>query len=198
VSACSVPIGLYHDAEGGAIAQDRQPPPGEDLPYPNLASVPAAPPPTAPGTQAAINAQVQRTGPDVSPASAQALEGLALPDAPPPIPGIAEPTPSAAAAASAPPPAPPAPPVKGAAIALAFPADSALLTGTDATTLATIATTRGSAGIIVGGFAPENLPLAIARAARLADSLTAAGVPAGAIRMLAAASGSGGFVQLVY
>jgi outer membrane protein OmpA-like peptidoglycan-associated protein len=63
----------------------------------------------------------------------------------------------------------------------------------------------GSANILVGGFGdaatpadPAAMNLALARARRLADALTAAGVAPTRIRMIAAAAGSGGFVQLVY
>ncbi len=44
LGGCSGSVDLYHSFEGGAIAQDRQPPPGADEPYPNLANVPAMPP----------------------------------------------------------------------------------------------------------------------------------------------------------
>jgi hypothetical protein len=60
--------------------------------------------------------------------------------------------------------------------------------------------------VLVAGFGEADGPpgdaaalnLALARAARLAAGLTAAGVPPKAIRLVAAATGSGGFVQLVY
>jgi outer membrane protein OmpA-like peptidoglycan-associated protein len=42
------------------------------------------------------------------------------------------------------------------------------------------------------------LTLAVRRARRIADALTAAGVPPGAITLVASAAGSGGFAQLVY
>jgi len=51
--------------------------------------------------------------------------------------------------------------------------------------------------VLAGGFG-ETFPLALARAQRLADALAAAGVPPGAIKLVAGPSGSGGFVQLVY
>lgn len=43
-------VDLYHDLEGGAIAEQRPPPPGLDAPYPNLGSIPARP--TAPDVAA--------------------------------------------------------------------------------------------------------------------------------------------------
>lgn len=39
----SGPVAWWHDYEGGVIAQDRPPPPGESDPYPNFAQLPANP-----------------------------------------------------------------------------------------------------------------------------------------------------------
>lgn len=199
LAGCSYPIGLYHSAEGGAIAQNRQAPPGANQPYPNLADVPAAPSATAPDAAATISAQAHNGGTGVSPASPGALAGLELPTAAPPPP-LAEP-----AAPRSPPPAPalaPAPaPVRradGAPLALAFPPGSAILPFADLPALQHLTTQRGGAHIRVGGFGEGALPLAIARARRLADTLTAAGVPPDMIHLTANAAGSGGFAQLVY
>ncbi|MBS0560560.1 MAG: hypothetical protein JSR21_10945, partial [Proteobacteria bacterium] len=38
------PVSWWHSLQGGAIAEQRPPPPGATDPYPNLASVPPAPP----------------------------------------------------------------------------------------------------------------------------------------------------------
>jgi hypothetical protein len=200
LAACSVPINAYHKIEGGAIAQTRQAPPGADQPYPNLANVPPEPKALAPGAQAAITAAVHN-GTGVSPASPTALAGLALPTAPPPapnLPGLTIPnTPSSPPPALAQKAAPPHPP--GAAIAFAFPPHTAILPATEAAPLAALAASRGAAKIRVGGFGDgTSLSLALARARRLADALTAAGVPPAAITLTAATAGSGGFVQLVY
>jgi outer membrane protein OmpA-like peptidoglycan-associated protein len=206
-AGCAGPIGLYHDVEGGAIAQSRQAPPGADLPYPNLASVPAAPVAVTPKQQLAVSERVAGTSPGVSPPSPGALAGLELPAAPPP-PAIGEPTATAAPVPAAPvqpvvapkPVPPPAAPVE-----LAFPRNSAVLTHEAAAALSAIALGRGHSRVLVGGFGEADQPgdeaalrLAIARAQRLADALTADGVRAADIRMVAAAGGSGGFVQLVY
>jgi outer membrane protein OmpA-like peptidoglycan-associated protein len=210
LAGCSGPIAAYHDVEGGAIAQDRQPPPGADQPYPNLASVPAAPVALKPAQQAAVMQRINGTAPDVSAPSPGALAGLELPTAVPPAPDIpglhlpAVPTPYLA----------PAPPVAAAAatppdsapVALGFAPGSAVLNPAAATALHGLAATRGQADVLVAGFGEADGPpgdaaalqLALARAARLAAGLTAAGVPPKAIRLVAAATGSGGFVQLVY
>ncbi|MDQ2764542.1 MAG: hypothetical protein M3Y22_14010, partial [Pseudomonadota bacterium] len=37
------PVEWWHGLQGGAIAEQRPPPPGADQPYPNLATVPAKP-----------------------------------------------------------------------------------------------------------------------------------------------------------
>ncbi len=212
LAGCSGPIALYHKVEGGAIAQPRQDPPGSTLPYPNLASVPAAPVALSPGQQQAVDARINGTSTGVSPAAPGALAGLELPGGPPPVPdvpgldlpSVPSPAPAApprnvpVAAASAPHDGPPLP--------LGFAPGSALLTHDSAQALSGIAAKRGTAAVLVAGFGDAAGPpgdsaalnLALARAARLAAGLTAAGVPPWAIRLTAAAAGSGGYVQLVY
>jgi hypothetical protein len=86
----------------------------------------------------------------------------------------------------------------GAPLALAFPPGSAILPLADLAALQQFTTRRDGAQIRVGGFGEGALPLAIARARRLADALTAAGVPPDMIGLTASAAGSGGFAQLVY
>jgi hypothetical protein len=195
LAGCSGPVGLYHSVEGGAIAQDRAPPPGADQPYPNLADVPPPPVLLTPAQEAKATAQASGAG--VSAPSPQALQGLDLPGAPPPVPGIE----AAAPKPAAPPPqaqaAPPAPRPPGPAIALAFPPHSAILPLTDLPALQKLATSRAGATILAGGLG-DTLPLALARAQRLADALTADGVPPNAIKLTAQAGGQGGFIQLVY
>jgi hypothetical protein len=201
LAGCSVPVGIYHSIEGGAIAQKRQAPPDADLPYPNLANVPPAPPPYSPYTQALIDARVHNTTPGVSPPSPGALAGLELPTAPPPapnVPGYKLPA-APAAPAPAPKPAPPPLPPNGPPVSLAFQPGSAILPFSEAASLRSFAATRGSAKLLAGGFGDgTSLTLALARAQRLADALTASGVPPQDIRLTAMAAGSGGFVQLVY
>jgi hypothetical protein len=81
---------------------------------------------------------------------------------------------------------------------LAFAPGSAILPASDLPALHAIAATRGAAHVLVGGFGEGSLPLAIARARRLAAGLTAEGVPSNAIAITTMAAGSGGFAQLVY
>jgi len=200
LAGCSGPISLYHDIEGGAIAQKRQAPPGQDAPYPNLANVPPAAAIPAPGSAARIAATVTGGTPGILGPNPAALEGLALPDAPPPPPGIAEPSiasapaPVMAAAPALPPP--PQPPVT---LPVGFVTGAALLPASEALAISALAGKRGDGFFIAGGFGDgSSMALAIARARRIADALTAAGVPASAIRLSASIPGSGGFVQLVY
>jgi outer membrane protein OmpA-like peptidoglycan-associated protein len=195
---CSAPVGLYHSFEGGAIAQNRQPPPGANLPYPNLADVPAAAPATPAGTQEEIASQAH-TG--VSAPSPGALAGLTLPEAAPPVPNVPglaltapPPPPAPAPVAAAPAPKPPGPPQ-----GVAFRPGSALLPPEQARVLKAFAAKRDAvAHIRVMGFGEGSLDLALSRARRIADELTADGVPQDQISVSAQASGSGGFAQLVY
>ena len=192
---------MYHSVEGGAISKARQAPPGMDQPYPNLADVPAATRPEAAGAQAVITAQAQS---GVSAPTPGALAGLSLPTAPPPLPNVpglnlpAQPSPApgpvAAIAAAAPPPPPQAAPP----LAIGFAPASALLPAAEAAKIKALAAARGHAGMVACGFGEGSLQLGLARARRLADALTADGVPGGVIRISAMAAGSGGFVQLVY
>jgi hypothetical protein len=174
------------------------------LPYPNLANVPAAPASGPANEQALIAARARNTTPGVSPPSPEALAGLELPAGPPPVPpvpGLNLPSVPSSAPLPPAPPAPPKPvkPPNGPPIAMAFPVNSAILPFSQATALKAVAIARGDAQIRVGGFGDGvSLPLALARAQRLADGLTANGVPPGAIHLIAAEAGSGGFVQLVY
>jgi hypothetical protein len=202
LAGCSGPVGLYHSIEGGAIAQKRQPPPGYNLPYPNLADVPPAPKPEAPNTQAKIAAEVTYQAPGVSPPSPLALAGLELPGAPPPvpnIPGLHLPAiPSTPPLPKIVPPKPQAKP-NPPPVLLAFNRWSAALPIQDVAPLNAVAAGRGRAHVLVGGFGDGvSLTLALARARRLAAQLTANGVPPGMINLVASRDGSGGFVQLVY
>lgn len=203
LGGCSQTIGLYHETEGGAIAGHRQPPPGGDLPYPNLADVPAAP-----GTMPQPAAQ------NVSGAALSGLGPLALPGTPPPLPNISglslaggAPVVPAPRAASVPAPAPvvqPAPPsypvfkVSAPPVVIAFVPQTALLPPKQRAIVAYVGRISGGKHIRVCGFGDGSLTLALARARRLANALIAAGVPETSIDMEALASGSGGFVQLVY
>jgi len=151
VPASINPVSWWHNLEGGAIAQQRPPPPGSTDPYPNLASVPPKPKPSDPAAQQAIadalvadraHAQYQNAAaPIPDPSSRTASPGLfgqgvaASGAAPPPVaPGA----PSAALAAASAPPTPPsrAPRAPVSSTPLAPPPSDAPLP--DATTVASL------------------------------------------------------------
>ncbi len=219
VAGCSNTVDLYHRYQGGAIATARQAPPGAAAPYPNLDAVPAAPVALTPAQTAAVARRVAGVPLPAAPALAgptlpgPALPGPALPGAVPPLPaltGLSVPvietapppasvaeTPVPAASAAVPVARPAAPPVCP-PILLAFAPDSAILTPQTVTALRALAVARGDGRVIAGGFGETGLALGVARARAIADQLTAAGVPAQAITLTAAAGGSGGFAELVY
>lgn len=137
------PAGWFHKREGGVIAQQKGPLPGENRPYPNLATVPPAPSPpdlkalrqiTAGLVADRENAQLQAEAtplPDPSrPSTAPGLFGVGTlpPPVPPPagglsatLPAVSTPAPAAAPPRKAAPPRPPAKapvaPVKSAELA---------------------------------------------------------------------------------
>ena len=133
LGGCAVldPAGWFHSQEGGVIAQQKGPLPGEGQPYPNLATVPPPPaPPNLAAMQQISNGLVADRAharllaeaaplPDPSrPSTAPALFGVG--SLPPPVPPPAGGTASASMAAvtappapaSAAPPRPAAPPAK--------------------------------------------------------------------------------------
>jgi outer membrane protein OmpA-like peptidoglycan-associated protein len=213
LGGCAGPVAAYHDIEGGAIAQNRQAPPGADAPYPNLASVPAAPAAVTPAQAAALAARLPINSPEIpaTQANPAALAGLELPSGPPPVPDVpglslpATPTPNVIPA----PPKPPVPvaakPVESVPVSIAFEPGSAILSADMVAALSTIAPGRGNSRVLAAGFGDaQGLPdagalsLGLARARAIANALTAAGVPGKDIILQAQAAGSGGFVQLVY
>ncbi|OYY05619.1 MAG: hypothetical protein B7Y73_01145 [Acidocella sp. 35-58-6] len=215
LGGCGSPVGLYHDVQGGAIDQPRQAPPGADLPYPNLASVPAAPAPLTKLQQDALAARLNENSPMIAATEPNpvALAGLTLPVAPPPtpdLPGLSLPSsasqPAAARRIPSPPPVAPPKPHDGVPLAVGFQPGSAILSNAMLVQIKRFCAGRGSANILAGGFGEQSaevpdegsLDLALSRARAIADALTADGVPPGVIVLNAAAAGSGGFVQLVY
>jgi outer membrane protein OmpA-like peptidoglycan-associated protein len=215
LGGCAGPVATYHDIEGGAIAQARQAPPGANLPYPNLAGVPTVPTPPTEQQLTQVNerlAPVPVPQPQLVPNEA-ALEGLTLPGAPPPAPDVpgtyvpAVPTPHVLTYKVPPPtPATAPPPADSAAVSLGFEPGSAILSGETVRALNKLSNTVDpKASVVVGGFGMPGagpdaaaLTLGLDRARAIADALTAAGVPAVQLVMVAGADGQGGFVQLTY
>lgn len=96
------PVNWWHRSEGGEIAKERPAPPGADQPFPNLATVPAAPQPPDQDamkrlTDALVadraNAQhLAAAAPLPDPSSPSASPGLfGVGSAPPPAPALPEP-----------------------------------------------------------------------------------------------------------
>ncbi len=117
VTACSNyhqkgPEAWYHETVGGAIASQRPPPPGENAPYPNLATVPPKPPSanttawnqmTAALMTDQVNARQAAALAPIPPATAAPPPARGQPSAAP----SAQPAASAALVGASPPPLPP-------------------------------------------------------------------------------------------
>jgi outer membrane protein OmpA-like peptidoglycan-associated protein len=104
------PVEWWHGLQGGAIAEQRPPPPGANDPYPNLATVPERPQPTEPATRQRIADSLVA---DRSHAQ-YAAEATPLPD-----PSSQSASPALFGRGSVPPPRPPAPDSGTAAASLA-------------------------------------------------------------------------------
>jgi outer membrane protein OmpA-like peptidoglycan-associated protein len=165
------PVNWFHSAEGGAIAKPHQAPPGQNQPYPNLATVPPTPP--APDMAALqhisdaliadrTNAQhLAAAAPLADPSSPTASPdlfgiGTTPPPGPPPPPGT--PAASASLPAASAPPAPPA-----AAAATAAPA---------------------APRVAAAPPPPQKAPVGTVQSAQLPDIATATQVPAGEVGTL--------------
>ncbi len=122
----SGPVDWWHDLQGGEIAATRPPPPGADLPYPKLGTIPPKPELPTRSFRDTVQTQLAEQRDDTQRLAARnPIEPL--PAAPPPPPPPPPPADGAAAAdtANATLPgadAPPAAPVKPAAAAAAAPA----------------------------------------------------------------------------
>jgi outer membrane protein OmpA-like peptidoglycan-associated protein len=111
------PVGWWHDLQGGEIAATRPPPPGADLPYPHLGSIPPKPTPPTASFRQTVQAELTQDRDNTERLAARTPIDLSV--VPPPV---AKPPPPSAApagetanatlpAADAPPrPAPKAPP----------------------------------------------------------------------------------------
>jgi outer membrane protein OmpA-like peptidoglycan-associated protein len=140
------PVSWWHGLQGGAIAQQRPPPPGANEPYPNLATVPPRPEEPDRAALANIasaliadrrNAQhIAEANPIPDPSSPSASPDLfgkgTLPPPPPPAPPGSQPASATLAAAEAKPE--PAPPPANAATPGVAPAPSKAPVGSVAST----------------------------------------------------------------
>ena len=130
----STPVAWWHDLSGGAIAADRPPPPGQDLPYPHIYSIPPKPVVPSASFRKTVETQLAQERDDQERLAARSpivVESVPPPPAPPkPAPSNADPGGNDAAgapsdSANATIPAADAPPAKPAPAAPAAPAQTA-------------------------------------------------------------------------
>jgi outer membrane protein OmpA-like peptidoglycan-associated protein len=96
------PVGWWHDLQGGAIAADRPPPPGADLPYPKIYTIPPKPVLPSASYRETVETQLAQERDDTERLAAHSP--IVVQPAPPPPP----PAPAAGSAAGAAPAAEPA------------------------------------------------------------------------------------------
>ncbi|HUN41533.1 MAG TPA: OmpA family protein [Acetobacteraceae bacterium] len=106
------PVVWWHDLQGGAIAQQRPPPPGANQPYPNLATIPPRPTPPDQKELAAITQglvadrahadYLAASSPVADPSSPTASPALFGQGTMPPPPAATPPTPAAGTASGSP------------------------------------------------------------------------------------------------
>jgi outer membrane protein OmpA-like peptidoglycan-associated protein len=102
------PIDWWHQLQGGALADERPPPPGVADPYPSLSQVPARPAPSDPAARRALSARLTSQRDRTERLAAQdPIEQAGPPAIPAPLPGGTLARPGASAT---PPPAGTAPP----------------------------------------------------------------------------------------
>lgn len=119
------PVTWWHELQGGAIAEQRPPPPGAELPYPTLVTVPPKPAPTDPATRRGLSSALLHDRTNAEYVASLAPIGLPPRTPAPPKPTAADPDASTASLEAAQAPAKttrPAPVAKTAAAA--SPADS--------------------------------------------------------------------------
>jgi outer membrane protein OmpA-like peptidoglycan-associated protein len=163
---------LYHNMEGGVIAEQRPPPPGDNDPYPNLGAIPArpAPPDIANEQRIADQLAAQRDAAE----RAAAANPLVPRPAPPPTPKPAAPDPNAnkvvVDAAPTPPAKPdatPAPAATQAASAIPAIADvPAVPASVTAGPLPSLAAAPPPAPTGLGGLPTNPAPVAVAQPAQ--------------------------------
>jgi outer membrane protein OmpA-like peptidoglycan-associated protein len=104
------PVGWWHDLQGGAIASERPPPPGADLPYPKIYTIP--PKPDLPSNAYRLTVQTQLAQERDDTERLAAHTPIIVPPAPPkppaapPISGTTDSASATVPAADAPPPKP--------------------------------------------------------------------------------------------
>jgi outer membrane protein OmpA-like peptidoglycan-associated protein len=78
------PVGWWHDLQGGEIAATRPPPPGADLPYPHLGTIPPKPTPPTESFRKTVQAELTQDRDSTERLAARTPIDLAV--VPPPVP----------------------------------------------------------------------------------------------------------------
>jgi outer membrane protein OmpA-like peptidoglycan-associated protein len=159
------PVNWFHSAEGGVIAQPHQAPPGQNQPYPNLATVPPTPPtPDMAALQHITDALVADRTNAQHLAAAAPLADPSSPTASPDLFGIG----------SVPPPPPPGAPSASASLpaATAAPAPAAVAAAPPAPAAAQQKLTAPATP-------PQKAPVGTVQSAPLPDIATATQAPLG-------------------
>ncbi len=195
---------------GGAVAPPvAQPAAPTSATLPGATASPAPPAKPAPPPAAAPRPAVQEA--PLPPASSAEPTMPAAPPPPPRIAGVDVPKTTPAPPPVAPPAKPAAAPAlsgaAAAAVPLAFPKGSAVLPPAQAKTLIALARRRGAHAVEAIGYGEaandtvqtqsDALQLALERARAISAALTADGVPAAAIRLVAKPAGDGGAARLL-
>jgi len=163
------PVNWFHSAEGGTIAKRHQAPPGQNQPYPNLATVPPTPPaPDMAALQHISDALIADRTNAQHLAAAAPLADPSSPTASPDLFGIG----------TAPPPGPPPPPGAPAAAA-SLPAANAPPAPPAAPVAATPAAPR-----VAAAPPPQKAPVGTVQSTPLPDIATATQVPTGQVGTL--------------
>ncbi len=176
LSGCATlnPVNWFHSAEGGVIAQPHQAPPGQNQPYPNLATVPPTPPqPDMAALQHITDALIADRTNAQHLAAAAPLADPSSPTASPDLFGIG----------TTPPPGPPPPPGAPAASA-SLPAASAPPAPAPAAPPAPIAPAPASQKVAAAPTPPQKAPVGTVQSAPLPDIATATQVPQGELGAL--------------
>jgi outer membrane protein OmpA-like peptidoglycan-associated protein len=100
-SPIQTPVSWWHDLAGGEIAANRPPPPGADLPYPHIYSIPPKPVPPSDSFRRTVETQLAQERDDTQRLAAR--HPIVVETVPPPPKPVAPPPPQTDASANPPP-----------------------------------------------------------------------------------------------
>jgi outer membrane protein OmpA-like peptidoglycan-associated protein len=190
------PVQWFHDLQGGEIAATRPPPPGADMPYPHLGTIPPKPTLPTPAFRQTVQTELTHDRDTTERAAARTPIDVADLPAPPPKPLPTPPgqdTQTANAtlpAADAPPPPKPGSSAAAPALAVGAP-DGGPVPGTPVTFAGDAPDEANLPDIPAAAPAPPTfLPVAAQPAPTLAPAISVPPAPAGAARVLFATGDS--------